>query len=54
MSGNYICKVFDYTSQCSTLEKEKHCFGEYTYIGDRYNKLFPFEDKIMSKIKEIK
>ena len=53
-SGNYICKVFDYTSQCSTLEKEKHCFGEYTYIGDRYNKLFPFEDKIMSKIKEIK
>ena len=53
MSGNYICKVFDYTKQCSDIEKEKQCFGEYTYIGDRYNNLFPFEDEIIKKTKQI-
>jgi hypothetical protein len=42
-SGNYICKPFDYKEQCSIDENRQFiCSGEYTFIGNRYNNLFPF------------
>ena len=44
ISGYYICKVFDYSTQCDpTLSSNIHkCNTKmYTYIGDRYNNLFP-------------
>jgi hypothetical protein len=41
--GIYICKLFDYSYQCS-LEEEKNnkCSDSYSYIGNRYDNLFPF------------
>jgi hypothetical protein len=42
-SGNYICKPFDYSTQCSIDENRQFiCSEEYTFIGNRYNNLFPF------------
>lgn len=44
MSGNYICKLIDYRTQCSDGKTAySQCTSEYTYIGDRYNNLFPFD-----------
>jgi len=44
MSGNYICKLIDYRTQCSEAKTAySQCTSEYTYIGDRYNNLFPFD-----------
>jgi len=42
-SGFYICKILDYTSQCS-LEKSQisKCSNQYTYIGMRYQDLFRY------------
>ena len=44
VSGNYICKLFEYDIQCSRkFDSEKRCFGTYyRLIGDIYNNLFPF------------
>jgi hypothetical protein len=41
--GIYICKLFDYSYQCS-LEEENlnRCSDSYSYIGNRYDNLFPF------------
>jgi hypothetical protein len=41
LAGNYICKVFDYTEQCSKDLGTYKCFGRYSLIGDRYNDIFP-------------
>ena len=42
ISGYYICKVFDYRAGCMYFEL-KNCIkaGLYTFIGDRYDGLFP-------------
>ena len=40
LAGNYICKVFDYSTQC-LREQPGKCYGEYKLIGDRYNNIFP-------------
>ena len=43
-SGFYICKILDYIQQCSLAETEiSRCSINYTYIGDRYQRLFPFK-----------
>lgn len=51
IAGNYICKLFDYTTQCSKDIKldTQQCFGTYVLIGNRYNDIFPF-----NKIKDFK
>jgi hypothetical protein len=43
-TGNYTCKVLEYNSQCTKYENSLFVIGEtgYTFIGDRYNNLFPF------------
>lgn len=43
-TGNYTCKVLDYNSQCTKYENNLFIIGDsgYTFIGDRYNNLFPF------------
>ena len=50
VAGNYICKLFDYTTQCSKDIKldTQQCFGTYVLIGNRYNDIFPF-----NKIKDF-
>jgi hypothetical protein len=48
LAGNYICKIFEYKTQCN--KDDKLCFkkdGEHDYkgyilIGDRYDNIFPF------------
>jgi len=49
-SGSYICKLFDYSTgklaQCTENENEVgRCDKTYSYIGSRYEGLFPFDDK---------
>ena len=43
-TGNYTCKVLEYNEQCTKYENEN--FGitttNYSFIGNRYNNLFPF------------
>jgi hypothetical protein len=42
-AGAYICKLFDYVEQCREDERKRTiCMSRYVFIGDRYNKLFPF------------
>ena len=40
LAGNYICKVFDYSIQCSR-DQPGECYGDYKLIGNRYDKIFP-------------
>ena len=40
LAGNYICKVFDYSIQCS-IDQPGECYGDYKLIGERYNNIFP-------------
>jgi hypothetical protein len=44
IAGNYICKMFDYLTQCSKDIKSDtyRCFGNYVLIGNRYDDIFPF------------
>ena len=43
-SGFYICKMLEYIHQCSLKENQyTRCSEEYTYIGNRYQRLFPFK-----------
>jgi hypothetical protein len=51
LAGNYICKLFDYTEQCSKDLSTYKCFGGYSLIGDRYSNIFPF-NIIMSIAKQ--
>ena len=45
--GVFICKLFDYNFQCSKSENLKQkCIDHYTYIGSRYNNLFPLKQTI--------
>jgi len=55
--GAFICKLFDYSDgfhrdnggykQCTLEEYENnHCTSTYSYIGDRYDNLFPFNEWI--------
>ena len=43
-TGNYTCKVLEYNIQCTKYENNLFIIGDtgYTFIGDRYNNLFPF------------
>ena len=46
-SGIFICKLFDYTRQCSREEiLNNECTPSYTYIGNRYYNLFPLQELI--------
>jgi len=45
--GAFICKLFDYSTsvndQCTREEVETgKCTGTYSYIGSRYDRIFPF------------
>ena len=40
LAGNYICKLFDYISQCP-IDHIGQCFGNYKLIGEKYNNIFP-------------
>ena len=47
--GAFICKLFDYSSktnkQCSVEEiKSGRCTPSYSYIGNRYDNVFPFKN----------
>jgi hypothetical protein len=44
LTGNYTCKILEYNSQCTKHENSLFIIGDsgYTFIGDRYNNLFPF------------
>jgi len=40
--GMYVCKLFDYITQCSVEETSlQQCTTKYAYIGNRYRELFP-------------
>ncbi len=41
-AGAYICKLFDYTQQCHPEEGAIVCSETYSFIGKRYNGIFPF------------
>ncbi len=43
-TGNYSCKPIEYNSQCTKYENNLYIIGDtnYTFIGNRYNDLFPF------------
>jgi hypothetical protein len=43
LAGNYICKVFDYISQCAQGHIGE-CYGDYKLIGNRYNNIFPLSE----------
>lgn len=44
-SGVYICKELDRSQSCSTDEKKYfRVTSDYTYIGSRYENLFPYVD----------
>lgn len=52
--GAFICKLFDYSNgyhcsrghfQCTPEEYESnHCSTEYSYVGDRFDNIFPFNE----------
>jgi hypothetical protein len=54
--GAFICKLFDYSNgyhrdggyiQCTLDEyTNNHCTSTYSYIGDRYDNIFPFNQWI--------
>jgi len=54
--GAFICKLFDYSDgyhklsgykQCTPTEfARNHCTSTYSYIGDRYDNIFPFNEWI--------
>jgi len=45
--GIYICKLFDYSYQCSIEEEENgKCSESYSYIGNRYDNLFPINETL--------
>ena len=39
ITGNYICKLFDYKFQCNP--SDIRCVSNYQLIGDRYEDIFP-------------
>jgi len=43
LAGNYICKIFDYSDQCSRDQLGK-CYGSYLLIGNRYDNIFPLKE----------
>jgi len=45
--GVFICKLFDYTYQCSEEEGSLYkCSHSYSYIGNRYYNLFPLQELV--------
>ena len=54
--GAFICKLFDYSSgyhklggyiQCTEDEfSNNHCTDSYSYVGDRFDNIFPFNEWI--------
>jgi len=40
-AGVFICKAFEYAIQCrGTISKK--CGNDYTFVGNRYDRIFPF------------
>ena len=61
--GAFICKLFDYSDgfhgsgykQCTLEEYERnHCTSTYSYIGDRYDNLYPFNEWIEKSNKWVR
>jgi len=49
--GIYICKLFDYHYQCSLEEQyNNRCTESYSYIGNRYDNLFPLNEVLPTLI----
>ena len=46
-AGIYLCKIFDYSSQVTALAGAKE-YGDYIFLGDLYNYLFPI-NKLYTK-----
>ena len=42
-SGAYICKILEYTKQCFSDNGSIIISDTYSYIGDRYDNLYPFD-----------
>lgn len=43
LAGNYICKIFDYRTQCSN-DLRGVCYNGYLLIGNRYDNIFPLKE----------
>jgi hypothetical protein len=43
LAGNYICKIFDYNTQCSN-DLRGVCYDGYLLIGNRYDNIFPLKE----------
>jgi len=43
LAGNYICKIFDYITQCSN-DLRGVCYNGYLLIGNRYDNIFPLKE----------
>lgn len=44
-AGIYVCKLFEYNTQCSVEElRNNSCSNPYVFIGDRYSTLFPYAE----------
>jgi len=45
-AGAFICKLFDYDEQCANDEGTIKCTPAYSYIGERYAKMYPYNQLI--------
>jgi hypothetical protein len=43
-SGSFMCKLFDYNKQSTKEERSLGQVDYYSYIGDRYNGIFPYKN----------
>lgn len=55
--GSFVCKLFDYSNESQQCSKEEIACGKvtplYSYIGSRYNRIFPFVE-LMKHVSPIK
>ena len=51
-SGNYICKMLDYTQQC--LATNLKCSIDYSFIGHIYENIWPYTHPTLQKLIEDK
>lgn len=51
-SGNYICKMLDYTQQC--LATNLQCTRDYSFIGHLYENIWPYTHPTLQKLIEDK
>lgn len=52
VSGNYICKMLDYTQQC--LATNLKCTIDYSFIGQIYENIWPYTHPTLQKLIEDK